>query len=244
MAQVKEYLTFDDVLLKPQVSNILPNDVDISTNLTKDINLNAIKLLKERYPYRIAYGSHSKNHNIIFTSIAYEPSDIFIYVHGNKNTKHPDQTHSIRTELMGEYVKNINECYDKMNEVIKMRLPDLGEGIDFATISEIGVAVGQTIKHDDIILVLESDKPVLVDFWATWCGPCRIIGPIVDELHAELEGKAVIGKVNVDENSEASANYGVRNIPTILIFKNGEVVDKLVGAVPKSEILSKLESYM
>ena len=93
-------------------------------------------------------------------------------------------------------------------------------------------------------VVLDSDKAVLVDFWATWCGPCRIIGPIVDELHAELEGKAVIGKVNVDENSEASTNYGVRNIPTILIFKNGEVVDKLVGAVPKSEILSKLESHM
>ena len=93
-------------------------------------------------------------------------------------------------------------------------------------------------------VVLNSDKAVLVDFWATWCGPCRIIGPIVDELHVELEGKAVIGKVNVDENSEASTNYGVRNIPTILIFKNGEVVDKLVGAVPKSEILSKLESHM
>ena len=92
--------------------------------------------------------------------------------------------------------------------------------------------------------VLDSDKVVLVDFWATWCGPCRMIAPIVEELHTELEGKAVIGKVNVDENSEASANYGVRNIPTILIFKNGEVVDKLVGAVPKSEILSKLESHM
>ena len=93
-------------------------------------------------------------------------------------------------------------------------------------------------------VVLKSDKAVLVDFWATWCGPCRMIAPIVEELHTELEGKAVIGKVNEDENSEASANYGVRNIPTILIFKNGEVVDKLVGAVPKSEILSKLESHM
>ena len=92
--------------------------------------------------------------------------------------------------------------------------------------------------------VLESDKVVLVDFWATWCGPCRMIAPIVDELHEELEGKAVIGKVNVDDNSEASANYGVRNIPTLLVFKNGEVVDKLVGAVPKSQILEKLEAYM
>ena len=92
--------------------------------------------------------------------------------------------------------------------------------------------------------VLESEKVVLVDFWATWCGPCRMIAPIVEELHTELEGKAVIGKVNVDENSEASANYGVRNIPTLLVFKNGEVVDKLVGAVPKSQILEKLEAHM
>ncbi|MBT6809265.1 MAG: thioredoxin [Flavobacteriales bacterium] len=92
--------------------------------------------------------------------------------------------------------------------------------------------------------VLDSDKVVLVDFWATWCGPCRMIAPIVEELHTELEGKAVIGKVNVDENSEASANYGVRNIPTLLVFKNGEVVDKLVGAVPKSQILEKLEAHM
>ena len=93
-------------------------------------------------------------------------------------------------------------------------------------------------------VVLDSDKVVLVDFWASWCGPCRMIAPIVDELHEELEGKAVIGKVNVDDNSESSANYGVRNIPTLLVFKNGEVVDKLVGAVPKSQILEKLEAHM
>ena len=93
-------------------------------------------------------------------------------------------------------------------------------------------------------VVLDSDKAVLVDFWAPWCAPCRVIAPIVDELHNELEGKAVIGKVNVDDNSESSSNFGVRNIPTLLIFKNGEVVDKLVGAIPKSEILNKLESHM
>ena len=93
-------------------------------------------------------------------------------------------------------------------------------------------------------LALKSDKAVLVDFWAEWCGPCRLVGPHVDALATEYEGKAVIGKVNVDENSEVSTNFGVRNIPTLLIFKNGEVVDKLVGALPKSQILEKLESHM
>ena len=93
-------------------------------------------------------------------------------------------------------------------------------------------------------VVLNSEKPVLVDFWATWCGPCRTIGPIVDELATELEGKAVIGKVNVDSNSESPQTYGIRNIPALLIFKNGEVVDKLVGAVPKSQLLEKLEAQM
>lgn len=92
--------------------------------------------------------------------------------------------------------------------------------------------------------VLDSDKVVLVDFWATWCGPCRMIAPIIDELHDELGDKAVIGKVNVDDNSEVPSQYGVRNIPTLLVFKGGEVVDKLVGAVPKSQILEKLEEYM
>tara|TARA_E500000331_G_scaffold310385_1_gene317106 strand:- start:1310 stop:1627 length:318 start_codon:yes stop_codon:yes gene_type:complete len=93
-------------------------------------------------------------------------------------------------------------------------------------------------------VVLDSDNPVLVDFWATWCGPCRTISPIIDELATELEGKAVVGKVNVDDNSEIPQNYGIRNIPTLLVFKNGELVDKMVGVVPKSQMIEKLEAQM
>lgn len=92
--------------------------------------------------------------------------------------------------------------------------------------------------------VLKSDKPVILDLWAEWCGPCRMVGPIVNEIGEEYGDQVVVGKLDVDSNPQTTAKYGIRNIPTILFFKNGEVVDKQVGAVPKAALVEKLEPLL
>ena len=106
----------------------------------------------------------------------------------------------------------------------------------------MGKAIEITDSNFDEII--NSDKPVLVDFWAEWCGPCRMVGPIVEEIAGEYDGKAVVGKVDVDSNPNVSAKFGIRSIPTLLIFKGGEVVDKQIGAVPKNALTQKLDAQV
>ena len=106
--------------------------------------------------------------------------------------------------------------------------------------------MGKTIELTDSNFdqIINSDKAVLVDFWAEWCGPCKMIGPVLEELANDYDGKAVVGKLNVDENPQTAAKFGIRSIPTLLVFKGGQIVDKQVGAVPKSVLDQKLAAQI
>lgn len=104
--------------------------------------------------------------------------------------------------------------------------------------------MGKEITDINLQEVLEGNELVVIDFWAEWCGPCRMISPIIEELAEEYEGRVFIGKVNVDENEEAVVKYGIRNIPTILFIKNGEIFDKKVGATTKIALQEKIEAML
>jgi thioredoxin 1 len=140
----------------------------------------------------------------------------------------------------------------QINQIINHLIPGLQQQI--VSIDIFGARFEPNKKHKTMAkeitdanfseVVLKSDKPVLVDFWAVWCGPCRMIAPVVEELSNDFEGKAVVGKMDVDANPNTAGEYGIRSIPTLLIFKGGAVVDKVVGAVSKSVLASKLEAQM
>ena len=101
-----------------------------------------------------------------------------------------------------------------------------------------------TITKENFAELRAGNLPLVVDFWATWCGPCRMVGPIIEELAKQYDGKIVVGKCDVEDNEELAAEFGIRNIPTILFFKNGEVVDKLIGAQSKAKFEEKFEAML
>ena len=111
-------------------------------------------------------------------------------------------------------------------------------------IMEVTMADIKQITPEIFDATVNGSLPVLVDFWAPWCGPCKMVGPIIEELAGEYEGKALIGKCDVDENGDVAAEYGIRNIPTVLFFKNGELVDKQVGSAPKPTYAAKIEALL
>jgi thioredoxin 1 len=137
---------------------------------------------------------------------------------------------------------------DELNDIMEKKMKDLAKksnGNNFSNNNNTTMgAAPLTLNDSNFDGTIKKSQLIVVDFWAPWCGPCRAVSPVIEQLATELAGKALFGKLNVDENPVVSSTFGIQSIPTIAIFKNGKMVDGFVGAASKSQILSKISTYI
>ena len=147
----------------------------------------------------------------------------------------------------GDNLYTMQNWDNELNEIMEKKMRDLarqGNGTSIDSNQVITEATPITLNDHNFESSITKNHLIVVDFWAPWCGPCRAVGPVIEQLANELSGKVTFGKLNVDENPIVSSNFGIQSIPTIAIFKNGKMVDGFVGAASKSQILSKINSYI
>lgn len=148
---------------------------------------------------------------------------------------------------LGDIIQAMQNWNDELNEIMEKKMKDLtkkGNGNNFSdNINTTMGAAPLTLNDSNFEGTIKKSQLIVVDFWAPWCGPCRAVSPVIEQLATELAGKALFGKLNVDENPVVSSTFGIQSIPTIAIFKNGKMVDGFVGAASKSQILSKISTY-
>jgi thioredoxin len=154
----------------------------------------------------------------------------------------------ILNNSLGNIIHAMQNWNDELNEIMEKKMKDLakkGNGNNFSdNINTTMGAAPLTLNDSNFEGTIKKSQLIVVDFWAPWCGPCRAVSPVIEQLATELAGKALFGKLNVDENPVVSSTFGIQSIPTIAIFKNGKMVDGFVGAASKSQILSKISTYI
>jgi thioredoxin len=154
----------------------------------------------------------------------------------------------ILNNSLGDIIEAMQNWNDELNEIIEKKMKDLAKksnGNNFSDNNNTTMgAAPLTLNDSNFDGTIKKSQLIVVDFWAPWCGPCRAVSPVIEQLATELAGKALFGKLNVDENPVVSSTFGIQSIPTIAIFKNGKMVDGFVGAASKSQILSKISTYI
>jgi len=154
----------------------------------------------------------------------------------------------ILNNSLGDIIQAMQNWNDELNEIMEKKMKDLtkkSNGNNFTDNNNTAMgAAPLTLNDSNFDGTIKKSQLIVVDFWAPWCGPCRAVSPVIEQLATELAGKALFGKLNVDENPVVSSTFGIQSIPTIAIFKNGKMVDGFVGAASKSQILSKISTYI